>query len=193
MLSWARRYNWKLPKRKGGGSNAITPQSKPGDALIATQKELEGRTRSALAKAIAKAAEAVASQEALQVASVAALKDLVLAGAKHFGWEVNQTPSVSVQGEKVAVVFDEDVRKKLIEQRRQILEEQSGTALKTVSEPQTKLQRAAENAAPVANGEEKNAAPISDDKSAVAAPQLDPVYQRMQSIGRAESWREDHR
>jgi hypothetical protein len=68
---------------------------------------LEARTRSALATAIAKAAEAVASQEASPVASVAALKDLVLAGAKHFGWEVNQTPSVSVQGEKVAVVFDE--------------------------------------------------------------------------------------
>src|SRR4029453_18140670 len=85
VLSWARRYNWKLPKRKGGGLNAITPQSKPGDALIASHKELEGRTRSALATAIAKAAEAVASQEALPVASVAALKDLVLAGAKHFG------------------------------------------------------------------------------------------------------------
>jgi Putative ATPase subunit of terminase (gpP-like) len=62
VLSWARRYNWKLPKRKGGGSNAITPQSNPGDALIATHEELEGRTRSALATAIAKAAEAVAFQ-----------------------------------------------------------------------------------------------------------------------------------
>ena len=191
MLSWARRYNWKLPKRKGGGSNAITPQSKPGDALIATQKELEGRTRSALAKAIAKAAEAVASQEALQVASVAALKDLVLAGAKHFGWEVNQTPSVSVQGEKVAVVFDEKLRKKLIEQRRQILE-QSGTAANTLPVAEKELEHATAigNAAPVANGEEKNAAPTGEDKSAVAPPQPDPVYQRMQSIGRAESWRE---
>jgi Putative ATPase subunit of terminase (gpP-like) len=193
VLSWARRYNWKLPKRKGGGLNAITPQSKPGDALIASHKELEGRTRSALATAIAKAAEAVASQEALPVASVAALKDLVLAGAKHFGWEVNQTPSVSVQGEKVAVVFNEELRKKLIEQRRQILEEQSRTAPKILAQPQTKLQRDAGDAAPVANGEEKNAAPTGDDKSAVTPPQPDPVYLRMQSIGRAESWRENQR
>jgi hypothetical protein len=44
------------------------------------------------------------------------------------------------------------------------------------------------NAAPVANGEEKNAAPTGDGKSAVAPSQPDPYYQRMQSIGRAESW-----
>ena len=117
----------------------------------------------------------------------------MLAGAKHFGWEVNQTPSVSVQGEKVAVVFDEKLRKKLIEQRRRILEEQSGTAAETLPEPETKLQRDAENAVPAANGEEKNAAPTGDDTSAVAPPQPDPVYQKMQSIGKAESWREDHR
>jgi hypothetical protein len=190
VLSWSRRYNWKLPKRKGGGSNAITPQSKSGDALIASHKELEDRTRSALATAIAKAAEAVASQEPLPVASVAALKDLVLAGAKHFGWEVNQTPSMSVHGKQVAVMFDEELRAKLIEQRRQILEEQSETAAKTLPEPETKLQRDAGNAALAVNGEEKNAAPTGEDKSAVTPPQEDPLYQRMQSIGRAESWRE---
>ena len=39
-----------------------------------------------------------------------------------------------------------------------------------------------------ANKEEKNAASIGDDKSAGARPQPDPVYQSMQSIGRAESW-----
>jgi hypothetical protein len=132
-------------------------------------------------------------QKPRAVASVAALKDLVLAGAKHFGWEVNQKPSVSVQGEKVAVVFDEELRKKLIEQRRQILEEQSGTAPKTLPQPETNLQRAAGNAAPLANGEQKNAALTGDEKSVVAPPQPDPVYQRMQSIGSADSWREDHR
>jgi hypothetical protein len=98
-----------------------------------------------------------------------------------------------VQGEKVAVVFDEKLRKKLIEQRRQILEEQSGTAPKTLPQPETNLQRAAGNAAPVANGEQKNAALTGDDKSAVAPAQPDPVYLKMQSIGRAESWRENHR
>jgi hypothetical protein len=42
--------------------------------------------------------------------------------------------------------------------------------------------------APVANPEQKNAAPTEDDKSGVASPQPDPLYQRMQSIGRAETW-----
>ena len=125
------------------------------------------------------------------MASVAALKDLVLAGAKHFGWEVNQTPSVSVHGEKVALVFNEELRKKLIEQRRQILEQQSGTAAKTLPQPETKLLRAAGNAALVANSEQKNAASSDGDKSAATRSQPDPVYQRWQSIGRAESWRED--
>jgi hypothetical protein len=44
------------------------------------------------------------------------------------------------------------------------------------------------HAAPVANGEEKNAAPTDDDKSAVPDSQPDPVYQRMQSIGKGESF-----
>jgi hypothetical protein len=44
------------------------------------------------------------------------------------------------------------------------------------------------NATPLASGEEKNAAPTGDDKSAKPPSQPDPVYQRMQSIGKAESW-----
>jgi hypothetical protein len=44
------------------------------------------------------------------------------------------------------------------------------------------------NARPVANGEEKNVAPTGDDKSSMAPLQPDPIYQRMQSIGRAETW-----
>jgi hypothetical protein len=43
------------------------------------------------------------------------------------------------------------------------------------------------HAARVADGEEKNAAPTGDDKSATPASQPDPVYQRMQSIGKGES------
>jgi hypothetical protein len=78
-----------------------------------------------------------------------------------------------VQGENVAVVFDEELRQKLSEQRRQILGKQSETAPKALPEPETNLQRAAGNAAPVANEEQKNAAPSGDDKSAVQPSQSD--------------------
>src|SRR4029077_10548924 len=60
VLSWAKRDNWKLPNRKGGATeasaNAITLQSKPGDVLIATHKELETKTKTALMQTVAKAA-----------------------------------------------------------------------------------------------------------------------------------------
>src|SRR5258707_12726627 len=65
VLSWVKRDNWELPNRKGGGTkasaNAITLQSKPGDVLIATHRELEERTKSGLARATARAAEAAAT------------------------------------------------------------------------------------------------------------------------------------
>jgi hypothetical protein len=40
--------------------------------------------------------------------------------------------------------------------------------------------------------EEKNAAPTGDDNSGVAPSQPDPVYQRMQSVGKAGSWPEEN-
>jgi hypothetical protein len=131
------------------------------------------------------------------VASIAALKDLVLAGAKHFGWEVNQTPSVSVQGEKVAVVFDEELRAKLIAQWEQLLAKQSNEQARKVSAPvvtlpaqetQSSANIGTGDPAPIANGEEKNAAPSGDDKPDMPPSQPDAVSQRMESIGRAESW-----
>jgi hypothetical protein len=60
VLSWSKRYNWELPNRRGGATkasaNAITLQSKPGDVLIATHKELETKTKRALARATVAAA-----------------------------------------------------------------------------------------------------------------------------------------
>jgi uncharacterized protein YjcR len=52
VLSWARRYGWKLPKRKPGAiSRAINLQSqhaiKPGDALIAAHEDYEHITKTA--------------------------------------------------------------------------------------------------------------------------------------------------
>jgi hypothetical protein len=91
VLSRARRDKWKLPKRKGGATlknaTAITLQSPPGDVLIATHKELEGRTKSGLAQATARAAEAAAkSEKPIDVSSPSHLRDLAATAAHVFGW-----------------------------------------------------------------------------------------------------------
>jgi hypothetical protein len=61
VLSRAKRNKWNLPKRKGGATlknaTAITLQSKPGDVLIASHKELEGATKTGLMLTAAKAAK----------------------------------------------------------------------------------------------------------------------------------------
>jgi len=54
VLSWARRENWNLPKRTGG-PKTIELQSKPGDVLIASHKQLEGATKTGLMLTAAKA------------------------------------------------------------------------------------------------------------------------------------------
>src|SRR5437868_12821374 len=64
VISWARRYNWKLPRRAGrpGIVPATDLHTQPGDVLIATHAELETRTKSGLARATTKAAEHAAEQ-----------------------------------------------------------------------------------------------------------------------------------
>jgi hypothetical protein len=68
VLSRARRDEWKLPKRNGGATlksaSAITLQSKPGDVLIASHKELEGVTKTGLMLTAAKAATKAARARA---------------------------------------------------------------------------------------------------------------------------------
>ena len=75
VLSWARRYGWNLPKRKGGGNgkNALTLAIKPGDALIAAHDELEDATKTALMRTLAKAAQQVAGKDALDIANDTAI------------------------------------------------------------------------------------------------------------------------
>jgi Putative ATPase subunit of terminase (gpP-like) len=92
VLSWAKRDNWELPNRRGGATkasaNAITLQSKPGDVLLATHKELGERTKSGLARATARAAEAAATAvEPLPVSNTARLRDLAASAARIFGWD----------------------------------------------------------------------------------------------------------
>ena len=94
--SWARRYEWDLPKR--AGRPAIVPardlHTQPGDVLIATHKELEARTKTGLAQATAKASEHAAEQDgATNLNCSGKLRDLASAAARIFGWD-NGAPGV---------------------------------------------------------------------------------------------------
>ena len=112
VLSWAKRDNWELPNRKGGATkasaNAITVQSKPGDVLIAAHKELEQRTRSGLAQATARAAEAAAkADKPVDVSSTSHLRDLAASAARVFGWDQGAKATVNVNA---VVVSPEQLR-----------------------------------------------------------------------------------
>jgi LmbE family N-acetylglucosaminyl deacetylase len=91
VLSWARRDNWNLPKRTGG-PKAITLQSKPGDVLIASHKELEGATKTGLMLTAAKAAAHAAQKPPLDVASTSQLRDLANSSSRIFGWNTKNAP-----------------------------------------------------------------------------------------------------
>src|SRR5437899_6951081 len=123
VLSWARRYDWNLPKRKGGGNgkNAIALAIKPGDALIAAHKELEDATKTGLMQALAKAARQVAGKEALDVSNTAQLRDICLAAARIFGWKGESPVNVAVSN-KVGVVITEAQREELQEKFRRLQE-----------------------------------------------------------------------
>ena len=90
IRSWAKRYKWDLPERSG--RPAIVPatdlQRRPGDVLAQTHKELGERTRTGLAQATARAAEAAAKAEKpLEVGNTAQLRDLAASAARIFGWD----------------------------------------------------------------------------------------------------------
>jgi hypothetical protein len=99
--SWARRGRWQLPKRPGGRpGRTLTASSASSlhpiaDALVATHKELAERTKSGLAQATARAAEAAATApEPLQVNNTAQLRDLAAAASRLFGWGTNKGAQV---------------------------------------------------------------------------------------------------
>jgi Putative ATPase subunit of terminase (gpP-like) len=96
VLSWAKRYNWNLPKRKGGATlksaAAITLQSKPGDVLIASHKELEGATKTGLMLTAAKAATKAAQNPPLDVSSTSQFRDLATSSGRIFGWNAKAGP-----------------------------------------------------------------------------------------------------
>src|SRR5262245_35943432 len=85
VLSWARRENWNLPKRTGG-PKTIELQSKPGDVLIASHKDLETTTKTALMQTAAKAATHAAQNPPLEVANTSQFRDLANSSSRIFGW-----------------------------------------------------------------------------------------------------------
>jgi hypothetical protein len=91
VLSWARRENWNLPKRTGG-PKAITLQSKPGDVMIASHKELEGATKTGLMLTAAKAATKAAQNPPLEVANTSQFRDLANSSSRIFGWNTKTGP-----------------------------------------------------------------------------------------------------
>lgn len=96
VLSRARRDRWNLPKRKGGATlkkaSAITLQSKPGDVLIASHKELEGATKTGLMLTAAKAATKAAQNPPLEVANTSQFRDLANSSSRIFGWNTKAGP-----------------------------------------------------------------------------------------------------
>ena len=98
--SWARRGGWQLPKRPGGrpgrtlSASSLHPVA---EALVETHKELEGRTKTGLAQATAKASEHAAEQDgATNLNCSGKLRDLASAAARIFGWDANGTSAVTL-------------------------------------------------------------------------------------------------
>ena len=65
---------------------------KPGDVLLAEHKSLETKTKTALARATAAAAEHVSTQPPLEVHNPAQLRDLAASAARVFGWDKKDSP-----------------------------------------------------------------------------------------------------
>jgi hypothetical protein len=88
--SWARRGGWQLPKRPGGrpgrtlSASSLHPVA---DALVATHKELETKTKTGLMQTAAKAAEHAAEKPPLEVSNTSQLRDLAQSAARVFGWD----------------------------------------------------------------------------------------------------------
>jgi Putative ATPase subunit of terminase (gpP-like) len=187
VLSWAKRDNWKLPNRKGGATkasaSAITLQSKPGDVLIASHKELEDGTKTALMQTLHKAAQAVARKAPLDITNMAQFRDACLSAARTFGWDGSARPSgPTIYADKALIVCDEVRRAQLIEQRQRLLEQEAEVETAVIAalpKPETQSN---------ANVDTVNGT-VAQDPSPVV--QKDPLILKMESIARAESWKSE--
>ena len=88
VRKWSSRYKWLEQRAPKQQEATVTVVTKPGDVLLASHKELEQRTKSGLARATARAAEAAATApEPLEVSNTAQLRDLAASAARIFGWD----------------------------------------------------------------------------------------------------------
>ena len=143
VLSWAKRYNWELPKRTGGATlksaAAITLQSKPGDVLIASQKELEGATKTGLMLTAAKAAAKAAENPPLDVSNTSQFRDLPNSSSRIFGWNTKAAPQTQFN----QVVISQEQLAEIRSLRANMTEEEHDKIAKRQATPegQEKLKR----------------------------------------------------
>ena len=99
VLSWARRYDWKLLDRRDIGRPAINPSAlslQSGDVLVDEHKRLEGQTKTALMQTTAKVATHSAQKPPLDVSNTSQLRDLAQSAARIFDWGNNDKPGVQL-------------------------------------------------------------------------------------------------
>jgi len=185
VLSWARRYDWKLPHRRDIGRPAINPSAlslQSGDVLLDEHKRLEGQTKTALMQTLHKAVQAVARKGPLDITNMAQFRDACLSAARMFGWDGNAQPSVTYYGDdnRTVVLCDAERRQQLIEQRQRLLEQEAEveTAVPAaLPKPETQS-----NASPgTGNGI------VAQEQS--PAPKQDPLSQWRESIRTAATWK----
>ena len=193
VLSWARRYDWKLPDRRDIGRPAINPSAlslQSGDVLLDEHKRLEGQTKTALMQTLHKAAQAVARKDPLDITNMAQFRDACLSAARMFGWDGNAQPSVTYYGDdnRTVVLCDAERRQRLIEQRQRLLEAESQGKVIELNGHKAKAAPAALPAPETQSNASVGAVDgiVAQNPSPVSQP--DPVFQHMQSIGKAESW-----
>jgi hypothetical protein len=100
LLQEVRDYEACARLAERAGRPAIVPATdlqRPGDVLLQTHKELGERTKSGLAQATVRAAEAAAkAAEPLKVSNTAQLRDLAASAARVFGWDKGPQTAVQV-------------------------------------------------------------------------------------------------
>jgi hypothetical protein len=191
VLSWARRYDWKLPDRRDIGRPAINPSAlslQSGDVLLDEHKRLEGQTKTALMQTLHKAAQAVAKKAPLDISNMGQFRDACLSAARMFGWDGNAQPSVTYYGDdnRQVIVCPPERRQQLIEQRQRLLEQEATQA------SGHKVEAAAPAALPAK--QTQSDANVGAGDVIVARIQRptakqDPLSQWRDSVGRAESWK----
>jgi hypothetical protein len=198
--SWARRGGWNLPKRPGGRPQRTIEASSLhpiADALDATHEELADTARTSILQAVTKAAKLVAKKPGLDVTTVAQLRDLASALVRLCD---NGKPAVTVYSDKTMIVCDEKRRAELIQQRQRLLEAESQGKVIEVNGKRDgeAVGRKTAAAAPVTlpAPETQSDASVGTENGTVAQDQSpttpqDPISRHMQSIGRAETWKNE--